>query len=128
VLKGCTLEKDHTDWTKLVPERKINWEINPDTKFVVIKKPKFKNAFLKKYLLPRLKTPDYSVNLDKFGSFVWQNIDGNRSFGDIAIKMKEEFGESVEPVDDRLGQFINSLRRYDFITFTNIDDIALDKS
>jgi hypothetical protein len=87
-----------------------------------------KNPLLKKYLLPRLRTPDYTVNLDKIGSFVWQNIDGKHTFGDIAIKMKEEFGESAEPVDDRLGQFINSLRRYDFITFTNIDDIVLDKS
>ena len=102
----------------------MGWEINPETNFVVLKKPKFKNPLLKKYLLPRLKSPEYSVKLDKIGSFVWQTIDGDLSFGEIALKMSEKFGESIEPVNDRLGQFINSLRRYDFITFVNLDDIS----
>ena len=122
------MEKDKPDWSKLIPERIINWEIHPETNFVIIKKPKFKNFLLKKYLLPRLRKQNYTVNLDKIGSFVWMNIDGKVNFGDIAEKMRKEFGESVEPVDDRLGQFINSLRKYDFITFKNFDVIASDKT
>jgi hypothetical protein len=118
------LEKDQIDWTKLVPKRNIHWEINPDTTYVVIKKPKFSNPLLKKYLLPKLKNPEYSVKLDKIGTFVWQQIDGKRDFGQIAKLMREELGESVEPVEDRLGQFINSLRRYEFITFLNIDELS----
>ncbi len=120
------MEKDQTDWTQLIPERKMDWETNPETQFVVIKKPKFKNPLIKKYLLPRLKRPDYSVKLDKIGSFVWKNIDGKVSFAEIAEKMKKEFGESIKPADDRLGQFINSLRRYDFIRFVNLEDISSD--
>ena len=81
----------------------MDWEINAETNLVVIKKPKFKNSYLKKYLLPKLKNPNFSVNLDKIGSFVWQHIDGKSSFGDIAIKMSAEFGELIEPVNDRLG-------------------------
>lgn len=124
-MKGKKLEKDQsTDWTKLVPERIIDWEINPETNFVIIKKPKFKNSILKKYLLPRLKNPNFTVNLDKVGSFVWLTIDGKLNFGEIAEKMKNEFGESVEPVDDRLGQFINSLRKYDFILFKNMEELT----
>lgn len=122
------MEKDHTDWTKLIPERKMHWELNPETKFVIIKKPKFTNPLLKKYLLPRLKKQDYSVNLDEIGTFVWQQIDGKRSFAQIANIMRERFGESIEPVDDRLGQFINSLRRYEFIAFVNIDEISSEKT
>jgi len=120
------LDKDQTDWTKLVPERNADWEIHPETSFVLIKKPKFKNPLMKKYFLPRLKKPNYTVNLDNVGSFVWMNIDGKANFGEISEKMRENFGDSVEPVDDRLGQFINSLRKYDFITFTNFNDIATD--
>jgi len=118
---------DQTDWTRLVPARKMKWEINPETHLVVLKKPKFKNSFLKKYVLPRLKNPDYSVKLDKIGSFVWRNIDGRSSFGEIATKMSEEFGELIEPVHDRLGQFINSLRRYEFINFVNFEEIASEQ-
>jgi hypothetical protein len=118
------LGKDQIDWTKLVPQRKMNWEINPDTHFVIIKKPKFSNPLLKKYLLPKLKKPEYSVKLDKIGTFVWQHIDGKRNFGEIAKLMREELGESAEPIEDRLGQFINSLRRYEFITFVNIEELS----
>lgn len=106
----------------------MNWEINPETKLVVIKKPKFKNAYLKKYILPKLKNPNYTVKLDKIGSFVWQLIDGKLSFGDIAVKMSEEFGELIEPVNNRLGQFINSLRRYEFIHFVNLEEIISEQN
>jgi hypothetical protein len=117
------LEKENFDWTALIPERKIAWEIDTETKFVIIKKTKFKNPVLRKYLLPKLKNPNYSIKLDKIGSYIWQNINGKNTFSDIAENMRKEFGESVEPVDDRLGQFINSLRRYEFIKFLNIDEI-----
>jgi len=118
---------NQTDWTRLIPARKMNWDINPETNLVVLKKPKFKNSFLKKHVLPRLKNPYYSVKLDKIGSFVWQNIDGKSSFGEIATKMSEEFGEVIEPVHDRLGQFINSLQRYEFINFVNLEEIASEQ-
>ena len=106
----------------------MKWEIIPETELVAIKKPKFKNRFLKKYLLPKLKKSEYSVNLDQIGSFVWKNIDGKNTFGEIADKLRREFGESIEPVYDRLGQFINSLRRYEFITFINLEEITSDSS
>ena len=122
------MEKDHTDWTQLIPGRNIDWEIDPDSNFVILKKPKFKNPFLKKFLLPKLKKQDFSIKLDKIGSFVWHKIDGKLTFGEIAVRMSENFGESIEPVNDRLGQFINALRRYDFITFINMEDIASNKS
>jgi hypothetical protein len=122
------LGNDQTDWSRLIPERSMNWEINPETNLVVIKKPKFKNPYLKKYLLPKLKNPNYAVKLDKIGSFVWRHIDGKSSFGDIAIKMFEEFGELIEPVNDRLGQFINSLRRYEFIQFVNLEEIISEQN
>jgi hypothetical protein len=121
------LEKEKFDWTALVPEQKIDWEVDPETKFVIIKKTKFKNPLLKKYLLPKLKRPNYSIKLDKIGSYIWQKINGKNTFADIAENMRKEFGESVEPVNDRLGQFINSLRRYEFITFLNMDEIRSRK-
>jgi hypothetical protein len=63
-----------------------------------------------------MKNPNFSVKLDKVGSFVWNNIDGNHSIGQIAEIMKKEFGESVEPVHDRLQQFMTSLYQNGFIS------------
>jgi hypothetical protein len=118
------LEKDQTDWTQLIPEKNIKWEINPETNFVLLKKPKFKNPLLKKLILPKLKNPEFSVKLDEVGTFVWQQIDGKNTFAQIAAKMQENFGESIEPVEDRLGQFINSLRQHNFITFLNMEELS----
>ena len=120
------MEKDSIDWTKLIPEKNIKWELNPETNFIILKKPKFKNPLLKKYLLPKLKNPEFSVKLDEVGTFVWQKIDGKMTFAEIAKKMQEKFGESIEPVDERLGQFINSLRQHDFITFINLNELSSD--
>ena len=103
----------------LIPNHNIEWEKNAGNNLVVIKKPKFLNPFLKKHLVPRMKRPDYLVKLDKIGSFVWLNIDGKVTIGEIAERMKEEFGQSIEPVYDRLGQFVNSLLKHHFINVSN---------
>ncbi len=103
----------------LIPTHNIKWEINKENNLVVIKKPKFLNPFLKKHLVPRMKKPYYLVKLDKIGSFVWLNIDGKLTIGEIADRMKKEFDQSIEPVYDRLGQFINSLLKHHFI---NVSD------
>lgn len=108
--------KDNTiDWMILIPAKNMTWELNPETNHVIIKKPKFKNAFLKKYFTPKLKNPDYSVKLDEIGTFVWKNMDGKLSIGDIAQRMKKEFGDSIEPAGDRLIQFLHSLVKHEFI-------------
>ena len=111
------MEKEENNWFLLIPVRNLSWEINKETKLVELKKPKFKNKWLKKYLLPYLKNPEYRVKLDNIGSFVWNNIDGTQSCHQISEKLKKEFGASVEPVEERLGNFFQSLTRYNFILF-----------
>jgi hypothetical protein len=112
------VEKENSNFLSIIPERIMEWEINPETDLAVIIKPKFQHPFLKKHLLPRLKKSNYSVKLDKIGSFVWNNIDGKNTINDIAEMMKKEFGDSVEPVYERLEKFINSLVRYNFINIS----------
>ena len=100
-----------------IPEHARAWEINRETRLVIIKKPKFENKYLKKYLLPRLSRPDFHIKLDEFGSFVWRHIDGHTSVRDIGDKLKETFGESIEPVYERLGLFIQTLYKNECIHY-----------
>jgi hypothetical protein len=113
------MDKKSINLLSLIPNHNIEWEINKENNLIVIKKPKFLNPFLKKHLVPLMKRPDYFVKLDKIGSFFWQNIDGKMTIEEIADKMKKEFGQSIEPVYDRLGQFVNSLLKHHFI---NVSD------
>ena len=64
------------------------------------------------------KTPEVSnIDLDEFGSFVWLSIDGKNTVFDIGGKVKEEFGEDVEPLYPRLIQFLNVLKEVKYIEF-----------
>lgn len=68
-----------------------------------------------RYLMPRLKNPDYRVNLDIIGTKVWENIDGKRTVREIGQILKNDLADKVEPVNERLTQFILSLQRHKFI-------------
>ena len=98
----------------MVPKVNTNFEC-ADKRIVLLEK-KFKNKFLVKHLLSRMKQPHYKIYLDDYGTFVWNQIDGNRTVFDIAVQLKEQYGEKVEPVYERLGMFINMLAQRKFIT------------
>lgn len=64
------------------------------------------------------KKPHISqIDLDIFGSFIWQQIDGRRTVGDIALLLKKQFGSAVEPLYDRLIEYMKVLKNNRFITF-----------
>ncbi len=57
------------------------------------------------------------LRLDDVGSFCWQNIDGKCTAGDIAERLRDRFGESVEPAEERIGKFFLSLQREELLSF-----------
>lgn len=57
------------------------------------------------------------IRLDDVGSFCWRQIDGRRTAGEIAGALREEFGASVEPAEERLGKFIRQLQREELVSF-----------
>jgi len=65
-----------------------------------------------------LKKPKISqVHLEEMGSFIWPLIDGKRSIYDIAVLVKEQYGEKAEPLYNRLVQYMKNLEAYGFISF-----------
>lgn len=66
------------------------------------------------------RRPKYSyIELDDFGSFIWEQIDGQRSIYQIGALVKERFGEDAEPLYDRITQFFHILRKNCFILYVN---------
>lgn len=59
------------------------------------------------------------IELDDFGSFVWEQIDGSRSIYDICMLIRERFGEEAEPLFERASAFFRILRSNSFIIFVN---------
>lgn len=63
-----------------------------------------------------LKKPKVSqVHPDEMGSFILPLIDGERNVNDIALLVKEHFGEKAEPLYDRLVTYMHTLESYGFI-------------
>lgn len=62
------------------------------------------------------KTPERKVvSLDDLGSGVWKFIDNKRNIGEIAMIIKDEYGEKADPLYKRLLNFIRILNNNEFI-------------
>jgi hypothetical protein len=104
----------------LVPKRIIEYEVADDG-IVTLFAPRFKSAFLRKWLQPRLKKPFLRVTLDEIGSAVWLLCDGGQNVKEIASQIQERFEEQIEPCYERMGLFFQQLEGARFITYTNLD-------
>jgi hypothetical protein len=58
-----------------------------------------------------LNLSDYRIRLDDIGTFVWDYCDGKTSGKRLAELLRQEFGETIEPAEERLGQFILQMQR-----------------
>jgi len=104
-----------------IPKRKIEtFEVSKGT----VKLLFYHNKWIEKFLRWLVKRPYISdVELDKLGSRVWLLIDGNNSVHEIGKIISQEFGESVDPVYDRLLMYLRYLNRRGWIVFNRGDQV-----
>lgn len=88
---------------------------------VIVLIPKFKNKYLVKYLAPKIKSKHFKLKLDKFGSSVWNLIDGNSKIKFIADELVKKHGDEIQPIYDRLPKFITMLYSNKLISFNEIE-------
>ncbi len=60
------------------------------------------------------------ITLDETGSFIFPLIDGKRTVGEIAVSVKEHFGEKAEPLYDRLVKYMQILYNNGFIAYREV--------
>jgi hypothetical protein len=92
----------------LKPARRLEWEDLEDDR-VALLVPRFTHPFWVKHFVPRLKSPHIRVKLDAYGSHLWRQCDGETTVEAIGVRMKEKFGEGIEPLYERMGRFIARL-------------------
>ena len=103
----------------LIPEHNILSK-KTEEGLTILLKPKYRHPWMVKHVLPRLKNPHFKIKLDDIGSFIWELCDGMRTFEKIGEKLREKFGEKVEPLYERLGTFFQNLEKNKFIIFKNL--------
>lgn len=78
-----------------------------------------RNGMLDRIVRVFKKTPEVmKIDLDEYGTFVWNLIDGKRNIKEIGEQLNLEFGDEVEPLYERLVIYINILRNNKFITLS----------
>ena len=78
-------------------------------------------GFLKKITQVLFFKPKVSyIHLDKFGSFVWQQIDGERNITAIGDLVEAEFGEEAHPLYERLATYFRILESYGFVVWGTV--------
>ena len=90
------------------PRRTGEWE--QDT-FVTLIVPRFGTGRFGQVMDRWLGFRPHRIRLDEIGTFVWERMDGQRTFDEIARDMRTTFGDRVEPAEERLTLFLGRLRR-----------------
>jgi hypothetical protein len=105
---------------ELVPRRLREFETDGEG-IVTVKVKRFKYDWMAIAFLPKWKSPFIRTKLDGFGSHVWMYCDGEQNVHMIGEKMREEFGEEIEPVYDRLKLFFQQLTLRGFVAMYHSD-------
>lgn len=111
---------------ELIPRRKVEFDVD-DEQIVTVKLPRFQKRWMLEHLVPRWKSPTINTRLDRIGSFMWLQCDGKRTVHEIAEHMREEFGEDIEPVYDRLKLFLQQLGRREYVILTHPDGTPVNQ-
>lgn len=105
---------------EMTPFKIYSDEKNEDELVTVII-PKFKNKIAVKLISPRLKSDHFKIKLDKFGSAVWEKINGKSKIDKIIKDVKVKFGDELQDEEERITKFIFQLYSQGFISFKELN-------
>lgn len=109
--------KQQENYLDKVPSKNANigFSVADDGKVTleIENKGVFNRVFQKLFKKPKISY----IHLDEFGSFVWQQIDGEKDITIIGEAVEAKFGEKAHPLYERLVKYFEILKSYSFITF-----------
>ena len=109
--------KQKKNYLDFVPKKNpaFRWELDDDGMVVILIENK---GIYNRIAQKLLKKPRVSrITLEKFGSFIWRQVDGTCSVYEISGLVSEEFGEEAEPLIERLVKYLRILQNNRFILF-----------
>lgn len=111
--------KKQENYLDFIPRVNVlfEWEKNEEGKIEI---KVYNKGLFHKIAQIFFKKPKYSfIELDEFGTFVFEQIDGKRTIYEIGEKVKEQFEAKVEPLYERLSLFIKILHKNHFVVYVN---------
>lgn len=112
-------KKKQENFLDYIPKRNAlyDWDINQKKHVEIAVKNR---GFFNRIAQLLFRKPKISrIELDEFGSFIWQQLDGQKTIYEIGTAVKEKFGKKAEPLYERLCEYIKILRNNRFIVYEN---------
>ena len=100
--------KSSVNLLDIAPVRLVQWEEAPDGAIILLI-PKFTHRWVAPWLLPRLKSPNFRMTLDSYGTFLWKLCDGTMTVGAIVEEMKKAFPKDGDDLYNRTGIFVRRM-------------------
>ena len=110
----------NTNTLDLTPVKLHNDEVNDDG-IVTVFVPKFKNELAKKYIVPKLKSSNFNIKLDKLGSEVWKKMDGKNKVHEIINQLSEKYGDDFKKPEERITKYLFQLYEQKLISFNELN-------
>lgn len=57
------------------------------------------------------------IPLDRYGSFIWRNIDGKHTIGEIKDLLQEQEDEEIECLEERVLRYFEELKKHQFVVY-----------
>lgn len=112
-------KKKNDNFLDYIPKRNAlyKWEINQKkhVEVLVVNRGLFNRIAQLFFRRPKIS----KIELDDFGSFIWQEMDGKKTVYEIGAAVKSKFGKKAEPLYERLCEYIKILRNNRFIVYEN---------
>lgn len=108
-------KKEDVNYLDLVPKKsgKIQWQQREEGLVRLIVP---RDSLLDRIVRKLFFTPEsFKIDLDKLGSFIWKQIDGQKTIYEIGQLLKDEFKDEAEPLYERLIKYMNILKNNKFI-------------
>ncbi len=110
-------QQKQENYLEKIPNVAENFTWDKDEKGIVTINIENKGVF-NRIAQKLFKKPKVSyVHLDEFGSFVWQQIDGEKNILSIGDDVKAQFAEKADPLYERLAKYFEILKSYGFINW-----------
>lgn len=115
-------DTSNQNYLEFIPERNASLTWKTDRKGMIVLDVE-NTGFFNRIAQKLFNRPEYThVHLDKFGSFVWPLIDGQKNVIELGKEVDAHFGEEAAPLYERLAKHLQILESYHFIRLKEAPD------
>jgi len=109
------------DFMALVPVKACEWTQGDMPGQIILLQQRFSTGLLGRFLQPRLKEAKKYIRipLEDRGSFIWDQIDGERTVRAMAEAFGNEFPDEKDQVPERVATYLYQMADNKLIEFVN---------